>query len=399
MTEMTTHKGGVVGGSLLIAGTSIGGGMLALPVLTSLGGFYPSLGLFLACWLFMAATGLLILEACLWMDGDTNLVSMAEKTLGLPGKIAAWALYLFLFYTLTIAYVSAGGGLVSDLLGNAVPTWMAMFIFNGVFGSFVFLGARFVDRVNWLMMLGLGLSYIGFVFLGARHVDTDLLQHSNWQLSLLALPVAFTSFGFQGTVPTLVRYMHRDVPKLRLSILIGSFIPLIAYGIWEWLIHGVVPAEGANGLIEAVKNNQTAVVPFKHFIEDTRIVFIAEAFAFFAIVTSFLGVTLGLRDFLADGLQVKKDREGRTLLCAIIFVPPIIIAMGYPDVFLSALGLAGGFGCALLLGLLPILMVWSGRYSLGLRGDHQLSGGKVMLVILALFVAIEVGCEIAHLMR
>ncbi|SCA63623.1 hypothetical protein SCG7086_AY_00010, partial [Chlamydiales bacterium SCGC AG-110-P3] len=62
-------------------------------------------------------------------------------------------------------------------------------------------------------------------------------------------------------------------------------------------------------------------------------------------------------------------------------------------------GIAGGFGCALLLGLLPVLMVWSGRYTLGLGGDHQLSGGKVVLGLLVLFVAIEVGCEIAHLLR
>ncbi|SCA64262.1 Tyrosine-specific transport protein, partial [Chlamydiales bacterium SCGC AG-110-P3] len=337
MTELPSRKGGVVGGSLLIAGTSIGGGMLALPVLTSLGGFYPSLGLFLVCWLFMAATGLLILEACLWMEEDTNLVSMAGKTLGTPGKIAAWGLYLFLFYTLTIAYVSAGGALVSDLFGSRVPEWVGMFLFTGVFGTFVFLGARFVDRINWIMMLGLGVTYAGFVVLGFKHVDTDLLQHSNWQLSLLALPVAFTSFGFQGTVPTLVRYMQRDVSKLRLAILIGSFIPLVAYGVWEWLIHGVVPAEGPHGLVEAIGSNQTAVVPLKYFIKNPRITMIAEAFAFFAIVTSFLGVTLGLRDFLADGLQVEKNREGRILLCSIIFIPPILIAMGYPGLFLSAL--------------------------------------------------------------
>ena len=36
------YKGSVFGGSLLVAGTSIGGGMLALPVLTSLAGFIPS---------------------------------------------------------------------------------------------------------------------------------------------------------------------------------------------------------------------------------------------------------------------------------------------------------------------------------------------------------------------
>nr|WP_237753546.1 aromatic amino acid transport family protein [Candidatus Protochlamydia amoebophila] len=40
---MDHQKGSILNGSLLVAGTSIGGGMLALPVLTSLAGFFPLL--------------------------------------------------------------------------------------------------------------------------------------------------------------------------------------------------------------------------------------------------------------------------------------------------------------------------------------------------------------------
>ena len=75
-------SGSVFGGALLVAGTSIGGGMLALPVLTSLGGFIPSLFIYLCCWLFMTCTGLLFLEVSLWMHAEANIVSMADRTLG-----------------------------------------------------------------------------------------------------------------------------------------------------------------------------------------------------------------------------------------------------------------------------------------------------------------------------
>ena len=59
--------GHLLGGTLLIAGTSIGVGMLALPVATASGGFIPSIVVYLICWLFMLSSGLLILEACIWM--------------------------------------------------------------------------------------------------------------------------------------------------------------------------------------------------------------------------------------------------------------------------------------------------------------------------------------------
>ena len=390
-------KGGVVGGALLVAGTSIGGGMLALPVLTSLGGFYPSLIIFLACWLFMASTGLLMLEVCLWMERETNLVSMAERTLGTMGKVVTWILYIFMFYTLTVAYVNGSGDVVVDLFGNTVPAWLGMVGFVAIFGSFVFVGAYAVDKLNVLLMVGLGVTYCIFVWLGISHVNVEHFQHSNWPMSLLALPVAFTSFGYQGIIPTLATYLHRDVKKLRAAILLGSFLPFVTYGIWEWLIHGIIPAFGPGSLAEALKNNDNAVRPLRIFIDNPWIIRVGEFFAFFALTTSFLGVTLGLRDFFADGLQVKKTRQGRLLLCLLIFVPPVIFSVVYPRLFIEAVGLAGGFGAALLLGLLPIIMVWSGRYRRGIGVKHLLPGGRALLVVLIAFVVVEVICQIAHL--
>src|SRR5579871_6624910 len=108
----------LIGGILLVAGTSIGAGMLALPVVTAEGGFFPAFFTYLLCWGFMTCTGLLMLEICLEMPPDANLISMAGAYLGRGGKIFAWVLYLFLFYCLTIAYLSGGGGLLRGWIGE-----------------------------------------------------------------------------------------------------------------------------------------------------------------------------------------------------------------------------------------------------------------------------------------
>lgn len=368
--------------------------MLALPVLTSLAGFLPSLVIYVLCWLFMASTGLLFLEISQWMPPESNIVSMAERTLGRVGKVAAWALYLFLFYCLIVAYMVGSGNIVVELLQNAIPDWSGSILFVLIFAPLILIPTVVAGRLNVFLMIGLALSYAVFVILGFRYVQTENLMVANWSKSLMALPIAFTSFAYQGIVPTLVTYMHSDIPRIRKAILIGSFIPLIAYIVWEWLILGIIPTYGPNGLAEALEQGQNAVQPLKNFIQHPFVYITGQSFAFFALITSFLGVALGLRDFLADGLGVQKDLRGKLLLSSVILIPPLIIAMIYPHIFLKALDYAGGIGCALLLGLLPVLMAWVGRYRLKLGQERQLPGGRAVLIFLGVFVILEVLIEI-----
>lgn len=390
-------KGSLLGGSLLVAGTSIGGGMLALPVLTSLAGFLPSLFIYLLCWLFMASTGLLFLEISQWMKDESNIVSMAETTLGKAGKYFSWVVYLFLFYCLTVAYLVGCGNIFIELLNSNLPDWFGPIICAILFAPLIIVSTRLVSHLNVWLVAGLAISYFGFVLLGFRFVNSELLRYQDWSYSLRVLPIAFTSFAYQGIIPTLATYMHHDAKNIRKAILIGSFIPFIAYAIWQWLILGIVPIDGPNGLKEALEKGNNAVQPLKYFIKSPIVYDLGQAFAFFALITSFIGVTLGLRDFLADGLKIHKDTKGKIILTLLVLLPPLIIATNYPHIFLVSLDYAGGFGCALLLGLLPIVMTWVGRYCLKFPFHPQVPGGKIVLLVLGLFVTIELVGEFRQL--
>lgn len=385
--------GSVLGGALLVAGTSIGGGMLALPVLTSLGGYVPSLFLYLVCWIFMCATGLLLLELSLTYGEGANLITMASRTLGWPGKLAAWVLYLFMFYSLTVAYMVGCGNLITYLFDGAIPAGWSAILFTALFAPFIWAGAKVVGPINSVMMLVLGILYFSFIGLGAPHIQWELLQHKDWPLSLIALPIAFTSFAYQGIVPTLASYMKHDGKKAKKAIIIGSFLPLITYALWQGMILGIVPVEGPYGLRETLQAGENAVFPLKHFIQNPAVWVIGQYFAFFALLTSFFGVTLGLLDFLADGLSMRHTKKERFILSLLVFIPPLIFAVSHPHVFLIALDWAGGYGSALLLGLLPILMVWSKRF---LQNDYnhiQIPLKKTGLILLILFIIFEVTLE------
>lgn len=390
----------LLGGTLLVTGTTIGAGMLALPVATGLAGFVPSLILFIVYWLFMTFTAFLMLEVNLWMEDQTNLITMARKTLGKGGALFSWVTYLFLLYTLTTAYIAGSGPILLDfitsLTGVTLPTWMGPFPLLLVFGLFVYQGIRSVDLINRLLMAGLVVTFLLMVLFLFPHVQAELLSYSDWSALWIAVPIVSTSFGFHIIIPSLTNYLHRDVRSLRLVILIGSLIPLLVYIVWEWLALGIVPVGGPNGLAAGYQAGSNGAALLSIALGHSQLALIARLFSFFAIITSFLGVAVSLSDFLADGFKIPKTPTGRLLLYALTFLPPLALTLTDPRAFLDALEYAGAFGVVTLLGLLPVLMVWKGRYSQHRASTFQTPGGKIALIIALLISLTVIGLEVAN---
>ncbi len=384
----------VLGGALLIAGTTIGVGMLALPVATGPSGFIPSVSIYVVSWIFMICTGLLLVEVCLWLPPDTSFITMADRLLGPIGRHIFWVAYLFLFLTVMIAHVAGGGSILSDILGWNIPKQLSSIIYVAAIAPIVYLGAHSVDRINKILISGVVISYFAFVAVSVNQVNFHYLSYSSWSKAWLALPILFTAFTFQIIIPTLMTYMKRDVPKVRLAIFIGASIPLVIYLIWEFLILGIVPSDG---LSEAARLGQNAVEPLRLYVKNSSIITIGKAFAFFALTTSFIPLALAFFDFLADGLKMEKVGMKKAGLVLAIFGIPPIFALIYPNIFLVALGYAGGISCALLFGLMPPIMAWVGRYIKRYSADScQLPGGKPMLIILMVFAILILMGEVVQ---
>ena len=361
--------------------------MLGLPLVTATAGFLPTLVIFLSSWAFMAATGLLLLEANLWFAQGTNLMTLSEYTLGKGAKYAVAFLFLFLFYCLMVAYLAGGGALISEFfeqtMGIHLKAHQGAVALVVIFGIVIFLGTRQVDLVNRLLMVGLGISYAGLIFLGMPHIELKNLSHAEWSYALPAFPAMIISFGFHNLVPSLTDYLEKNGRALRFSILVGSAIPLLVYLLWEALILGiVVPGEHIK---EAIDSGAMVTTLLRNAVGSSVVVDLMEAFAFFALITSFIAVALSFVDFLADGLHVEKNAGGSLLLISLVMVPPLFFAYLYPTIFLMALTYAGAFGAVILFGIIPVLMVWRGRYHEGRKGPQMLPGGKIALLLIGLF--------------
>jgi len=385
-------KGSVFGGILLIAGSCIGAGMLGLPILTGMAGFFPSLVMFVIAAFFMTTTGLLLVEVNGWGSGRTNFITMVSKMLGPFGRALCWLLYLFLFYALSVAYIAGSGYHVSSFfssLGTNLPIWAGSAFFVILFGWIVYLGTRPVDLLNRFLMAGKIIAYLLLLALGAKYVEANRLSEAHFDYTFATLPILVISFGFHNMIPTLSHYLGGDIKRIRFSIIGGAFFALIVYLFWQIIALGSLPIAGPEGIRESYEKGIDAAQALKNYIKSPLLGTFAQTLAFFAILTSFLAQTLSIVHFLSDGLKIPHKEKENIWICLTTLIPPLIFASLYPTIFYKALNFAGGICAVILFGLFPVLMIWRGRYKLQMTSNYEVYGGKKLLALI-LVIALSV---------
>lgn len=359
-------KNRTVGSILIVAGTTIGAGMLAMPLASAGVGFGVTTGLLFGLWALMCYTALLLLEVYQHVPADTGLGSLARRYLGRAGQWLTGASMLFLMYALTAAYISGAGELLAASLNQwfhlTLPAAGGVLLFTLTGGCIICIGTFLVDLFNRFLFSAKIIFLVVMLALLIPHIhQINLLTLPLSQgLALSAIPVIFTSFGFHGSVPSIVSYMNGDMRKLKRIFVIGSFIPLVAYLFWQMATLGSIDSpvfhalladhSGLNGLLQAIRT----------VVASGHVELAVHLFADFALATSFLGVALGLFDYLADLFGRRNSPAGRLQTGAITFLPPLAFALFYPRGFVMALSYAG-VALAVLALIVPSLLVMKSR--------------------------------------
>lgn len=359
-------KNRTLGSILIVAGTTIGAGMLAMPLASAGVGFGVTLALLITLWALMCYTALLLLEVYQHVPADMGLSSLAARYLGRYGQWATGFCMLFLLYALTAAYISGAGELLASSLNQwldwTLPPAAGVLIFTAIGGTVVCIGTSLVDLFNRFLFSAkiIFLAIMLALLLPHIHQINLLTLPLQQGLALSAIPVIFTSFGFHGSIPSIVSYLGGDIRKLRRVFIIGSFIPLVAYIFWQLATLGSIDSPaftallaqnaGLNGLLEAIRE----------VVASSHVELAVHLFADLALATSFLGVALGLFDYLADLFQRQNSAGGRLQSGLITFLPPLAFALFYPRGFVMALGYAG-VALAVLALMLPSLLVMKSR--------------------------------------
>ncbi|MTH46520.1 tyrosine transporter TyrP [Intestinirhabdus alba] len=394
-------KNRTLGSIFIVAGTTIGAGMLAMPLAAAGIGFGVTLALLVGLWLLMCYTALLLLEVYQHVPADTGLGTLAKRYLGRYGQWLTGLSMLFLMYALTAAYISGAGELIaaslSDGFGVSVSPKAGALLFTFVAGGVVCVGTSLVDLCNRFLFSAKIIFLVLMLALLMPHVHAvNLLTLPLQQgLALSAIPVIFTSFGFHGSVPSIISYLHGDTGRLRRVFIIGSAIPLVAYIFWQLATLGSIHSTIFSGLLASHSGLNGLLQALREVVASPHVELAVHLFADLALATSFLGVALGLFDYLADLLQRRNSPGGRLQTGLITFLPPLAFAIFYPRGFVMALGYAG-VALAVLALLLPALLAWRSRKH-NPQANYRVAGGAPALAVV--FVcgigAIGVQCGIA----
>lgn len=373
----------IIGSILMILGTSVGAGMLALPIVTAHESVTMSMILLFFSWFIMTIGAYSLLEVNLWLKADTNMVSMAGATIGRFGKLFTWVIYLLLLYSLVCAYLSGLSDVLQSLLMNMhiqIPRWFATILVLGLFGSIVYRGIHSVDLVNrGLMFLKLAAFFI-LIFVLSQHLNLTLPFEGDYHWQNSAFTVMLTSFGYAIIIPSLRNYLN-DEKVLKKVVLIGSLIPLVIYAIWIFVIQGLIAKTGENGLISMLSSDNTNSMLMNAMTAKVNIPLITQMVKLFisiCAVTSFLGVSICLTDFIADGLTISKKTKSGIFVYLLAFLPPLFVVLISPGIFVTALHYAG-IWCLLLLIIIPLLMLYWGRYQRGFQEKMLLPGKSFIL--------------------
>lgn len=394
----------LLGGAMIIAGTAVGAGMLANPTAMSGVWFIGSMIVLLYTWFCMTTSGLMILEANLHYPTGASFDTIVKDLLGHGWNIINGLSVAFVLYILTYAYITSGGGLTEGFINQysgqeLISRNTGSLIFCLVLALFVWLSTKAVDRFTTVLIAGMLIAFFISTAGLLTEVKTDILfdrissEQQYLPYILTALPVCLVSFGFHGNVPSLVKYYQRDGQRVTKAIFIGTGIALVIYILWQLAVQGNLPRSEFAPVIAQGGDIAALLQALNAYIQTDYIGIVLKFFAYMAIASSFLGVTLGLFDYIADLLKFDDSPWGRTKTTLVTFLPPLILSLQFPYGFVIAIGYAG-LAATIWAAIVPALLARASRKKYP-NASYKVYGGNFMIYFIILFGLLNIVAQIA----
>lgn len=369
--------------------------MLAMPIRAAGIGFTGIALLLISIWVVMCGSALLLVRVYAYNKPEDGFNTLTQKYLGPIGNRIAGFSLLFLIYGLTAAYMSGGGSIVSDFLATIFgfslnPRWSVL-LFSILFGGIVSISTQWIDGATRILFIVkfvfLALLILAFIpFIKGENLLNMPLEKG---LIITSIPILFTSFGFHGSIPSIVFYLGGNQKKIRFAFIWGSFLPLVMYVLWQFAVLGSLEQNtfmiflkenaGLDGLINSIRE----------MAHNPKINLFFSVFAATALGTSFLGVSVGLLDYYKDLLKESKPFSQRLKTSLLTFIPPLLFALFYPKGFLLALSYAALAGVILAL-IIPALLYYKAM------NTHNQKIGVWQYIMLLLIGLLSLTVFVAH---
>lgn len=382
---------------LLITGTTVGAGMLGLPIKTGLSGLLPSLLGMIVVWGLMLGTAWILASRIIASDHTTSdLPTLFQQELGTAGKWLSIIGYLTIFYGLLVAYLSGASSIFVDLIKLPLARQVWIIIFFIVVTGIILFGLDLVRKGNAAIMAVLGISFVFLLIKTGQNLNPRHLTYTDWHFIPSALPIIVCAFAFHAIVPTVCRSLKWQSRACWQALLIGTLLALALNALWVLVVIGALPLTGLGqeNILAAFHENLPATVPLSMAFHSKVITTAGMFFSLAAIITSYFGVGIAFMGFFRDLIYSFGKKSNRFKEALLTFGPPFLIALLYPNLFLKALDLVGGIGLLLVFGCLPGLMIIKPKRK---PGVWQKLGGYAILCLFVLLIFLELFQELGWL--
>ena len=347
----------------------------------------------------------MLLEANLHFEKGANFDTITTQLLGKGWNILNGISVAFTLYILTYAYITSGRSITESLFQKFAPhlpinhTFAAL-LFCLALALFVSISTKAVDRMSTILIGGMVVAFFLSTtgLLSAAKSDILLNQVSKGKTSYFpylfsAIPTCLVSFGYHICVPTLVNYYNKNSKKITYAVLIGSLLALLIYISWQMAVQGNLPRAEFVPIIAKGGDVATLLATLNRYIPTQSIGILLDFFAYMAIASSFLGVTLGLFDYIADLFKLGNNLWGRIKTALITFVPPLLMSLLYPYGFVTAIGYAG-LAVSIWMVIIPALLAHASRKRYP-NSSYKVFGGKWLIYLVIAFGLLNIFCYIA----
>lgn len=333
------------GAILLVAGTCLGSGMVALPIVLSKLGLYLGVAAMVFMWAIMYGAALVTVELNLQANRSMPLGQLGKH---FSGSKAQW-LGILSLKLLSYALLSAFLYGISSILHELIPQYSqtTILVWCSVC-AFLVLSTNmplidFLNRVLFhSLLLGLG-ALILFLWIKLPDISHLPLMpitctHRSWAG---VLPVIFTAFGFHGMIHALAAYCQNNAMVLKRAFFWGSLIPALIYILWTVGVLGTIyDADKAFYHIMAQKGVEVGdlvreLTDLSHRPWLKTTIWAGMVLKF---TLSIIGVGLSLREALKP---LSQKHVPQPLLSALCIGPPMLVAYFIPNAFITVLGFAG----------------------------------------------------------
>lgn len=381
----------ILGGASIIAGVSVGAGMLGLPTAGAGAWIYGAFAVIVLTMIVMTLSGWLLLEAFKDYDYRVSFHTVTKDLLGDGVNFINNLAVYFVGGILLYAYTTTLGFLLAEPF--SLTPKVTSFISVVGLSSFVWWSTRAVDRVSVLLIITMILTFFFSISGLLAHIDWQVLgrlqeNESYLKYTLILFPVALTSFGYHHSVASLRAY-YQEERRAKYAILGGTTIAVALYLLWVLAVFGNLPRAQFAPVIASDGDVATLIAVLGSSMDSTAVKRLVEAFSLAAIISSFIGVGLGLFDYLADLFKIDNSRVGRTKSWVLTFLPPLILSLFSPFGFVSAIAYAGA-AAAVWTCIIPALLVYRSRQlkkskRIDEREVFKVKGGYFVIFLVLIF--------------